>query len=313
MKLSLFKYLLVLATFTTIKQVELSAQPEFHYLPDQIGWHTASYDFSAKDARLIHLTTWDDAIEREMNFPKPRNGKVYVMAHRGAHIGIPENSLPAIQKAIDLGCDFVEIDTRATKDGRIVSVHNATIDEYVNGKTGKVKDYTLAELKKLDIGEKTAPEWKNTRIPTIEEILQLCRGKIGIYLDLKEDLVAELLPIIKRYDMERDIVWYIPASRMETIIKLKNLSNKCFPMPDPGPESNIVEVVNQVHPRALATDMKQLSEGFVKTAHAYGVKVIVDESKGTPEEWGQIISWGTDGIQTDNPQALLEYLKIKKE
>ena len=84
-------------------------------------------------------------------------------------------------------------------------------------------------------------------------------------------------------------------------------------MPDPGPESNIVEVVNQVHPRALATDMRQLSEGFVKTAHAYGVKVIVDESKGTPEEWGQIISWGTDGIQTDNPQALLEYLKIKKE
>ena len=70
-------------------------------------------------------------------FPKPRNGNTYVIAHRGAHVGIPENSLPAIQKAIDLGCDFVEIDTRATKDGRIVSVHNASVDQYVVGKTGR--------------------------------------------------------------------------------------------------------------------------------------------------------------------------------
>jgi glycerophosphoryl diester phosphodiesterase len=83
-----------------------------------------------------------------------------------------------------MGCDFVEIDTRTTKDGRIVSVHNATIDQYVIGKTGKVKDFTLAELKQMDIGEKTGKEWKNTRIPEIEEILQLCRGKIGIYLIL---------------------------------------------------------------------------------------------------------------------------------
>jgi len=245
-------------------------------------------------------------------FPKPRTGNTYVIAHRGAHIGIPENSLQAIQKAIDLGCDFVEIDTRATKDGRIVSVHNATIDQYVVGKTGKVKDFTLAELKQMDIGEKTGQDWKNTRIPTIEEILQLCRGQIGVYLDLKEDLVTELLPIIKKYDMERDIIWYIPASRMEVIKKLKDLSYKCLPMPDPGPEKNIQDVVNQVYPRVIASDMGQLTESFVKSAHANHAKVFVDEKKRTPEEWEQIIGWGTDGIQTDNPQALLEYLKSRK-
>ena len=147
-----------------------------------------------------------------------------------------------------------------------------------------------------------------TRIPTIEEILQLCRGQIGVYLDLKEDLVTELLPIIKKYDMERDIIWYIPASRMEVIKKLKDLSYKCLPMPDPGPEKNIQDVVNQVYPRVIASDMGQLTESFVKSAHANHAKVFVDEKKRTPEEWEQIIGWGTDGIQTDNPQALLEYL-----
>lgn len=245
-------------------------------------------------------------------FPKPKNGDIYVIAHRGVHSGIPENSLAAIQKAIYLGCDFVEIDTRATKDGRIVSVHNATIDQYVIGKTGRVKDFTLTELKQLDIGEKIGSEWKNTRIPTIEDILQLCRGQIGIYLDLKEPLVTELIRIIHKYNMERDIVWYIPASHMDLIKELKNLCYKCFPMPDPGDEKNIREVVSQVHPQVIASDMSKLNESFVKTAHVDNVKVFVDEKKGTKEEWEQIINWGTDGIQTDNPAALIEFLIKRK-
>jgi glycerophosphoryl diester phosphodiesterase len=246
-------------------------------------------------------------------FPKPRHGNTYVIAHRGAHMGIPENSLAAIQKAIDLGCDFVEIDTRATKDGRIVSVHNASIDQYVIGKTGMVKDFTLTELKQMDIGEKTGPEWKNTRIPGIEDILQLCRGQIGIYLDLKESLVPELLRIVQKYDMERQIIWYIPASRMEIIKQLQTLCYKCIAMPDPGPEKNIQEVVKQIQPTILASDMRQLSESFITTAHQNNSKVFVDEKKGTPEEWEQILKWGTDGIQTDNPAALIEFLKNRKK
>ncbi len=61
-------------------------------------------------------------------FPEPKNGNTYVIAHRGAHNGIPENSLAAYQKAIDLGCDFIEIDVRKSRDGKMVSVHNSTID-----------------------------------------------------------------------------------------------------------------------------------------------------------------------------------------
>ncbi len=124
---------LILSLFLLLSTIFLSAQPDYN-----------------------------DKIRAEIkdNFPKPRSGKIYVIAHRGAHVGIPENSLPAFQKAIDLGCDFVEIDTRATKDGKIVSVHNATIDQYVSGETGRVKNFTLAELKQFSIGEKTGPEWK---------------------------------------------------------------------------------------------------------------------------------------------------------
>jgi glycerophosphoryl diester phosphodiesterase len=109
--------------------------------------------------------------------------------------------------------------------------------------------------------------------------------------------------------MERDIIWYISAGRIEEIKLLKNLCVECIPMPDPGPEKNIAAVCNQVHPLVLATDMGNLSGSFVKTAHEYGAKVIVDEKKGIPEEWEQMLKWGTDGIQTDNPEALIRFLK----
>jgi len=244
---------------------------------------------------------------------KAKNGNVYVIAHRGAHVGIPENSLPAIRKAIELHCDFVEIDTRLTKDGHIVSVHNSLVDEYVVGSKGKVNDFTLEEIKKLDIGEKTGANWKNTRIPTIEEILQLCKGKIGIYLDLKEPLVEQLIPIIRKYGMEQDIVWYIPVNRSEEITLLQKLSPKSIPMPDPGSEKNIEQACKAFHPQVLASDMGQLNASFVQKAHQNSARVFVDENKGTAEEWNQILEWETDGIQTDDPEKLISFLKRRNK
>lgn len=237
--------------------------------------------------------------------------KTYVIAHRGVHVGIPENTLPAYQKAIDLGCDFVEIDARTTKDHQFVSVHNATIDNYVSGIKGQVNEMTLKELKALDIGSRIGEEWKDTRIPTFEEILQLCRGKIGIYLDLKDAPVDELIKIIRKYKMEKDIIWYIPANYLLDLEGAETLFGNSFPMPDPRSEENLENILIKLKPCAVATDMGILTQQFVQKAHEYGALVIVDEDKGTETEWEQIIGWGTDGIQTDNPEKLIDFLNQK--
>jgi len=241
--------------------------------------------------------------------PKPRHGGVYVIAHRGAHNGIPENSLAAYQKAIDLGCDFVEIDVRTTKDGKFVSVHNSTIDEYVSGKKGKVSDFTLAELRSMDIGSRVGPQWKGTKIPTFEEILRLCKGKIGIYLDLKAAYVPDLINIIRKYGMEKNIVWYISASDMMQIMQVVDNCPDCIPMPDAGPAKNIYAVAKKINLKVLATDMGELNQNFVDMAHAHHALVFTDEKAGTEAEWKQILSWHTDGIQTNHPAELIEYLE----
>ena len=241
--------------------------------------------------------------------PAPRHGNTYVIAHRGAHAGIPENSLAAYQKAIDLGCDFIEIDIRTTKDGGLVSVHNVTIDAYVLGERGKVSDLTLAEIRSLDIGEKVGSEWKGTQVPTFEEILKLSEGKIGIYLDLKDADPRVLVPLLGKYNMAERTVWYLSAGNADVIESIQKQCPECLVMPDPGDESNISKVISAFNPKILATDMGALSASFVAKSHKSKAMVFVDEKAGDKNEWARILSLGTDGIQTDQPEALIKYLQ----
>jgi glycerophosphoryl diester phosphodiesterase len=259
----------------------------------------------------LPLQIFSQQLVNECNINAPKH-EIYVVAHRGAHNGIPENSLPAYQKAIDLGCDYVEIDVRTTRDGKFVSIHNSKVDEYTTGSKGKVCELNLDELRSLDIGINAGPVWKNTKIPTFEEILELCKGKIGIYLDLKAAEVSKLVEIIKRYRMERDIIWYISASDTKDINELKTSCPDCLLMPDPGSGENIKNVVSSFNPCIIATDMDQLGEEFVKTAHRTNTMVISDEKEGTEAEWSQMLEWKTDGIQTDNPEKLISFLKSWK-
>ncbi len=238
----------------------------------------------------------------------PRHGGVYVVAHRGAHQGIPENTLAAYRKAIELGVDFVEIDLRTTKDGKFVSIHNGTVDAYMSdGKTGKVRDFTLAELRALDIGSRVGPEWKAERIPTFEEILDLCKGKCGIYLDLKDAAIDPLAKQIKIRGMERDVIWYASNKKLQY---LQKHHPKFIPMPDPGPEKNIERVVGLLKPKIIAPVWRNYSASYVQTCHDAGALVIVDESG--PSCWEDALAWGSDGVQTDHPAKFIEFLKARK-
>ena len=228
------------------------------------------------------------------------------MAHRGAHQDLPENSLPAYQKAIDLGADFVEIDVRTTRDGRLVSIHNSTVEAYVDGVAGPVRDFTLAELKSFNLGSRYGDDAFIVRIPTVEEIFDLCRGKIGIYLDLKDGEVELLVEMIKSRGMEKGVIWY---AGMQRLLQLQEMCPECIPMPDPHSPEKLSSILERFQPFVIASDMSQLSKEYVDTAHDNGAIVIVDEKEGTPEEWRRILEYGTNGIQTDRPAELIQFLK----
>jgi glycerophosphoryl diester phosphodiesterase len=250
-----------------------------------------------------------DSVLRDTGLAPPRHGGVYVVAHRGAHEGIPENTLAAYRKAIELGCDFVEVDVRVTRDGRLVSVHNATVDAYTDGATGKVQHFTLAELQALDIGSRVGPEWKDERIPSMDDVFALCAGRIGIYLDVKDPRsFPELLALVRKHGMDRSALWYTGVQQQRMV---QRECPECLPMPDPGPEKNLAALFDRLDPppRIIASMMKYCSASFVETAHSRGAIVITDE--GSKDDWATLLEWGNDGIQTDHPAELIAYLDAR--
>lgn len=107
-----------------------------------------------------------------------------MIAHRGNSGPLPENTLRAIESAVDLGVDMVEIDVRMTKDGVAVLLHDARVDDTTSG-SGFVADLTLTELKELDAGSWRGDEFADEVIPTLDEVLALANGRVALNLDVK--------------------------------------------------------------------------------------------------------------------------------
>jgi len=107
-----------------------------------------------------------------------------ICAHRGASDTHPENTLAAFREAIRLGAHMIEFDVALSRDGKLVLMHDSTIDRTTNG-TGKVSAFSLDELKKLDAGSWKNKRFINERIPTFEEALSMMPKNIWLNVHLK--------------------------------------------------------------------------------------------------------------------------------
>ncbi|MBW8869188.1 MAG: glycerophosphodiester phosphodiesterase family protein, partial [Acidobacteriales bacterium] len=139
--------------------------------------------------------------------PLETDGKIRVIAHRGEHLHHPENTLAAFQAAIDVGADYFELDVRTTSDGKLVLMHDSTLDRTTNG-TGEVHKHTFDEIRALDAGSKFSPSFAGTKVPTFEEALDLAHGKINIYVDTKYADPQQLVDTIVKHDMQDHVVIY---------------------------------------------------------------------------------------------------------
>ncbi len=108
--------------------------------------------------------------------PKFSRKSFAILAHRGAIIQAPENTLPAFAVALGLGFDF-ELDVYMTRDGHLVVIHDGTVDRTTDGK-GRITEKRLAEVKALDAGSWFHPVFRGVHIPTLGEVLRLTR-KLG--------------------------------------------------------------------------------------------------------------------------------------
>src|SRR5699024_5766844 len=122
-----------------------------------------------------------------------QQNKMVNVAQRGDSGDAADNTMAAVEKALEMKADYMELDLQMTKDKELDAIHDTTVQRKPNG-VGAVGDYTLEELQKLDAGSWFSDDFSGEKIPTFGEILDTYRGKIGILIELKS---PELYPGIE--------------------------------------------------------------------------------------------------------------------
>lgn len=239
--------------------------------------------------------------------------KFVIIAHRGNHVAAPENTLQAYQNAIEEGVDYIEIDLRTTKDSVLVIMHDSKIDRMTNSK-GFVRDFLFDSLRQIKVRNADQPTWGEHIIPSFEEVLQLCKGKINIYLDFKEASVAATYESIKRAGMEKNMVVYI-----NSITQFKEWRNIAPEMPlivslpqKIKTKQEIVELLSTFKVDILDGSFLEYNAETVNGATEKGIPIWADiQSPNEAQFWNKAILIGLNGLQTDHPKELIDYLKSK--
>jgi glycerophosphoryl diester phosphodiesterase len=234
--------------------------------------------------------------------------QIVAISHRGEHLHHPENTIPAFEEAIRVGADFIEVDVRTTADGKLVLSHDNTVNRMTNG-TGEVSSLSFDQIEHLDAGIKTAPEFTGTRIPTFDEVLNLAHGRIGVYVDLKNATAQAIVDAIRKNDMVDRVVIY--RGGIPLLKEIQQIDPRLKVMPESASVDQVKAAIEALHPKVIAFGASDFFEEIIKLTKASGAAIYADRMGKTdsPEGWQSAIDAGADGIQTDLPGPLVEYLR----
>ena len=136
-----------------------------------------------------------------------------VIAHRGASVDAPENTLAAIKLGIEQGSDGVEFDVYRTSNGQLALMHDKDVlrttnfkEVFTDGQSAKVAELSLAQLRRLDAGSWHSAAYAGEKVPTLEEALELLRGRSTPVIEIKpEDIGQDVAMIVQKLGIEKEV------------------------------------------------------------------------------------------------------------
>jgi glycerophosphoryl diester phosphodiesterase len=226
---------------------------------------------------------------------------IVVISHRGEHLKHIENTLPAFSAAIEAGADYFELDIQTTADGKLVLMHDATVDRTTNGK-GRIDAMTFDQVRALRAG--------NEMIPTFEEALALARGRSQVYVDAKHVTPPALIAALENQKMLDRVVVYGGLPFLKEVQALR-------PAIRVMPESVSLEIARQaireLAPKVFAFSGRDWQDDIIRLVKDSGAGIYVDRlgDMDNPAGWQDAIDRGATGIQTDHPAGVVSYLRSK--
>lgn len=231
--------------------------------------------------------------------------QILIIGHKGANKSEPENTLRSFRKAIELQADYIELDVQVSKDGEIVVIHDYEISKLTNHH-GYVKEMTLDELKQLDMGE-------GEKIPTLQEVIKLAQGKIGLQIEIKViDIGQKIIEMLRETNLTKSTI--ISSFIHNELLKIK----KIYPeiklgaliserISDPRDLTKAFKRVIRKDLFAVHPHFSGVDEELVDFAHDNNLKVNV-WTVNERADIKRLIKLGVDGLITDDIPLAKELL-----
>ncbi|MEJ2085641.1 MAG: glycerophosphodiester phosphodiesterase family protein [Acidobacteriota bacterium] len=236
---------------------------------------------------------------------------VSIIAHRGGALHAPENTLAAIEQGIVDGADYIEIDVQEDAEGRVVVLHDSDLRR-VGGTGLRIWEATPSELAEIDIGSGFDPRFHDQRVPTLEEVLELCHGRAKVIIELKyyghnDRLEERVSEIVEGLDMESEIV--VMSLKYDMVQEMKSIR------PDWTVGLLTAKAIGNL--TTLEADFLAVNSGmarmpFVRSAHRAGKEVFVwtmNDALGM----SVMMSRGVDGVITDDPALARSVVAWRQE
>jgi glycerophosphoryl diester phosphodiesterase len=254
---------------------------------------------------------------------------IRVIGHRGARALRPENTIPAFEYAIAAGVDALELDAAVTRDNVVVVSHDPILRPPIcsGGQPGAViRQLTLAEVQQWDCGAIRNPDFMRqepvpgTPMPTLDQVLALApRGRFDFNIEIKscpqhpeltpppDEFASLVLESVHRRRLETRVV--VQSFDFRTLHAMNRLAPEIrLSALYSGPPRDFVAVAREAGAGIVSPDESLVTPGQVSAAHRAGLQVI-PWTANTPAQWDRLVAAGADAIITDDPAALLEFLR----
>ncbi|MBQ8426393.1 MAG: hypothetical protein IJX16_01380 [Clostridia bacterium] len=235
-----------------------------------------------------------------------------VCAHRGFNRIAPENSMPAYGAAVALGAEEIEFDLRLTKDGKLVSIHDSSLERTSDG-MGFIEDYTLEELYKFDFGTKYGEEFKGLKILTFEDILKKfsCQTVMNIHVkecdnytpeshdEKNRERAEKIYSMLKKYDcVQYAYIMSVDDDLHQILKEIAPELKRCMGA-KPGKAWQIVDDAIKMDCQKVQLYAPCFNQEMIDKAHEHGIICNVfytDE----PQKAIEYIEMGIDTVLTNN-------------
>jgi len=258
--------------------------------------------------------------------------RILVHGHRGARAMRPENTIPAYEYAIKAGVDALEMDMAVTKDNVIVMSHDPILHGPVctgPRESAVIHELTLAEVREWDCGAVQNPHFPKqqaipgTRMPTLDDVLSLStQGHFEYNIETKsfpdkpeytpspEEFVRLFLEQVRKHHLEKRVM--LQSFDFRTLIAARKLAPEIRRVAlTESDERDFAAIAKEAgEAQIVSPNYNLVTKEKVQAAHKAGLQV-VPWTVNTPADWDKLIDAGVDAIISDDPAALIAYLKAK--